>query len=787
MDARSEGDFLEVNHLLQITSDAVALCARDGSIVHANKQLCDLMCAKRLDIVGSDIKDVLYSETFERASDHRFPFTLDGTETRLMLKLPDGSFVPVKARATNVASRRMGIIKKTAPYTYVAISSLEEQYSRDRQMHRVLMELQAANKRLSGTLSVIMSAVRARDLQGLIDTVLNKLSNALDAMGATLYFSETSGFKLRGVSAGLLSSYVPEYVPYGSGIPTHVLRKQSACRIQIDSGTGASHAEASFMDLDTRVTSSLRMQDMPPFKTMIAVPVFFGTQILGIVELGWSRPMAPRTYDVHVLEVVCDYLSIQLVSLVGSVRSQRTSELTASLNRSRDALFSIEGDAQVNGKEAFADMVREICRTLTCHACPVAYDAQQKGYMVDFEGGSRAELPGDPESLFFSSTAPMPRVASIMDDHFAAYSGAPSMDPDDLKIVRLTRVDASSRAGSWLELHGLPNQGVYLDFSKSSNLFDEDGESPSDSALVGRDDASFIYSQRLLLLRDSTQEPIDDLEFDYLLHIAHDFEQICHGETQKNEDRHIAQTLQVGMRSSLGNVPGIASDSLYSSATSSALVGGDFYTLLRLPDDQAVMILGDVSGKGVEAASMSALVKTALTAYAWEGAGPARMARSLNSMLMGFSRVETFATMFIAKIDLRRHRATYCSAGHPPTMLVHPAGTGGGDGADAPARAAEAEFLSCQSGVVGAFEGMAYENGSFTFTPGDILFMYTDGAIEARDSSGKFFGENRLRDFLLDHASAGVSGLCSIVLDELDAFTDSALDDDIALVALQFE
>ena len=143
---------------------------------------------------------------------------------------------------------------------------------------------------------------------------------------------------------------------------------------------------------------------------------------------------------------------------------------------------------------------------------------------------------------------------------------------------------------------------------------------------------------RALLLRDGSQEPIDDLEYDYLVHLAHDFELIYEGESQKREERHIAQTLQIGMRNSLGDVPGIAADSVYLSATNSALVGGDFYTLIRLPDDCAVMILGDVSGKGIEAASMSALVKTALTAYAWEGAGPARMARSLNSMLMGFSR-----------------------------------------------------------------------------------------------------------------------------------------------------
>ena len=133
--------------------------------------------------------------------------------------------------------------------------------------------------------------------------------------------------------------------------------------------------------------------------------------------------------------------------------------------------------------------------------------------------------------------------------------------------------------------------------------------------------------------------------------------------------------------------------------------------------------VGDLSVRALEAATKdrTVIVKTALTAYAWEGAGPARMARSLNSMLMGFSRVETFVTAFIAKIDLKAGRATYCSAGHPPTMVIRSSSTplGGGE-----TRGGEVELLGCQSGVIGAFESMVYETGVFTFAPGDMLFMY---------------------------------------------------------------
>lgn len=177
--------------------------------------------------------------------------------------------------------------------------------------------------------------------------------------------------------------------------------------------------------------------------------------------------------------------------------------------------------------------------------------------------------------------------------------------------------------GGWLRAHGLPCQGLYVDTGIEAGRPRSEGDGKHSNDAIVPASVAKGPTTRALLLRDGSQEPIDDLEYDYLVHLAHDFELIYEGESQKREERHIAQTLQIGMRNSLGDVPGIATDSVYLSATNSALVGGDFYTLVRLPDDCAVMILGDVSGKGIEAASMSALVKTALTAYAWEGAGPA--------------------------------------------------------------------------------------------------------------------------------------------------------------------
>ena len=190
------------------------------------------------------------------------------------------------------------------------------------------------------------------------------------------------------------------------------------------------------------------------------------------------------------------------------------------------------------------------------------------------------------------------------------------------------------------------------------------------------------------------------------------------------------------MRSELQKVEGISAQGIYSSATEAAFVGGDFYDLIRLPDRRACVIMGDVSGKGVEAASVSAAVRTALGAYSWEGLAPARMVELLNDFLLGFARVETFATLFVGIVDLAAGELTYCSAGHPPAVILR-AATG------------ELMWLGVQSGVVGAFHDMRYRDGSVDLSAGDILLLYTDGTTEARARDGALLwrgGPARRRD-----------------------------------------
>ncbi len=750
MERRDNEDRIDISQLAEITSDCLAVCDQDGTIFDVNAQLAELMGVGRHWVIGTDIKDLLFSSRFERAIEHRLPFSTDGSSTRLMLKLADGSFVPVLARATVVEPARHRHI-------LVVLENLEAVYARDREQARLMEELETSNRRLSGTLGVIMSTVGADDLPSLVQTVLDQLAETLDAKGATVYLSEGGGFRLRGMSRGLAGERVPAFVPYGAGVPTLVVRESRPVRLASMPDVADSEEQrrltGTFFDLDAHERRKLRIQYVPPFRTLIAVPIYFGTHILGILEAGWGRPYTPRDTDAQVLEVICEYLSIELVSLITSLRSKRRSELSASLSRVRDFLFSSAADLP-SVMRLIGSEVRDL---LACRAHAVKSDPVTAEEYLDFGDAGRFMLPDDIEEALFSTSSPAVHVGRSDGDSFVYTSEelASAIDggaaSEGAESAQLSRIDDTTMLGEWLAARDLPARGVFVDFGCD--------EGPR---------------QGVLFLREDGQEPIDDMEYDYLAHLVHDYELFRRGLTASREEKRIAQALQRGMESTLADVPGITADSLYSSATRQTLVGGDFFDLIRLPDDRAVMILGDASGKGIEAASTSAFVKTALRAYAWEGMRPARMVDALNGMLADFSRLETFATMFVTRVDLRASRALYCSAGHPPAMLYR-------------ASMREVELLSTRSGIVGAFPDASYENGTFSFERGDILFLYTDGAIEARREDGAFFGEERLRELILRIAPEGIHGLCQRILYELDRFTGGALNDDIAMVALRFD
>ena len=132
---------------------------------------------------------------------------------------------------------------------------------------------------------------------------------------------------------------------------------------------------------------------------------------------------------------------------------------------------------------------------------------------------------------------------------------------------------------------------------------------------------------------------------------------------------HIASALQQSLLDVPEQTQEIDFGHLYRSATLEASVGGDFYDVFKVDDRRVALLMGDVSGHGVEAARIATLVKDVVYAYSQRSSVPGDVVASTNELLVR-KHIPGFVTMFLAVLDLDTGLLTYCSAGHPNALVV---------------------------------------------------------------------------------------------------------------------
>lgn len=233
--------------------------------------------------------------------------------------------------------------------------------------------------------------------------------------------------------------------------------------------------------------------------------------------------------------------------------------------------------------------------------------------------------------------------------------------------------------------------------------------------------------------------------------------------------RNIADTLQSALLAVPENIPGLTYGTLYRSATEAARVGGDFYDTFEIEHGKVGVIIGDVAGKGIEAAALTIVVKNTIKAYTYEDATPALVMTKTNDFITRISPPDNFVTVFFGVVDMQTSTLTYCNAGHPPAIIKRKSGA--------------VELLEEYSPVIGAFAGMHYRDAKATFQEGDILLLYTDGIVEARCSDGEFFGEERLVE-LIKNLPEGAREMPQAIFDTVTGCTGGILSDDVALLSL---
>jgi serine phosphatase RsbU (regulator of sigma subunit) len=234
------------------------------------------------------------------------------------------------------------------------------------------------------------------------------------------------------------------------------------------------------------------------------------------------------------------------------------------------------------------------------------------------------------------------------------------------------------------------------------------------------------------------------------------------------EQRSIAQQLQRALLPEIvPAVEGLEASARYVAGISGIDVGGDWYDLIKVDDRRVMMVVGDVSGRGIRAAITMASLRNSLIAYVADEDGPATAVTKL-SRLVSSKDHDYFATVLCALIDIDAHEMTLVSSGHLPPLLVD------GDGA---------RFVDLTVGApVGAASNVEYEETTIPIAAVATLMAFTDGLVERRGESLDV-GLERLRS----SAAAAPLPLEQLVAKVLDDLASDDAHDDTAILAVRWQ
>lgn len=219
----------------------------------------------------------------------------------------------------------------------------------------------------------------------------------------------------------------------------------------------------------------------------------------------------------------------------------------------------------------------------------------------------------------------------------------------------------------------------------------------------------------------------------------------------------------------LPDFPGLEVAARYVAGSADAQVGGDWYDVISLRDGQAGIVIGDVVGHGLEAAATMARLQNALRAYALEGLRPSLVLERMN----GFAREVVsgaMATVLYGVVEPDEGRLRMATAGHPPVLVIGPAG--------------DAYFAEGPAGSpLGVVPFPTYEESAVSLLPGSTVLLYTDGLIE-RPGASLDGGLEWLQEFAAA-ADPRPERLCDALLGA--CFREVGPRDDVALLAVRLE
>ncbi|CAA9519643.1 MAG: Serine phosphatase RsbU, regulator of sigma subunit [uncultured Rubrobacteraceae bacterium] len=238
----------------------------------------------------------------------------------------------------------------------------------------------------------------------------------------------------------------------------------------------------------------------------------------------------------------------------------------------------------------------------------------------------------------------------------------------------------------------------------------------------------------------------------------------------------IARTLQRSLLPPhLPEIPGVELGAEYLPAGEANEVGGDFYDVINTVEDGWICAIGDVRGKGAEAAAVTALARYTIRAVTMSNDLPSAILSGLNEAMVRQLPEDRFCTAACARLepldDDPGVGVDVSRAGHPPPLVVRADGT--------------VEEISCPGRALGVFPDAELGDTHMRLMPGETMVFYTDGVTEARSPDGSFFGEERLRRFVAVHADEHAADLAAELKSAVLKFQEGYARDDLALLVLR--
>jgi serine phosphatase RsbU (regulator of sigma subunit) len=316
----------------------------------------------------------------------------------------------------------------------------------------------------------------------------------------------------------------------------------------------------------------------------------------------------------------------------------------------------------------------------------------------------------------------------------------------------------------------LRHPGERLDELDKRNKLFSDYETQTVAAIreaLADTDAALVRSTQIQLDRSSYTRAFWVMVFGVLAILFNVYRSRLN--RQLEEERTITEILQRAFRSESVPLPHCEVGSAYLSATNHMAVGGDVFDVYRLSDDRALVLIADVSGKGVDAAVLTAFIKFMIRSIALRHSDPAAILREFNvAFAKAVGNPYLFVSMFVGILDTATFRLEYGNAGHDSAFVRSRDGV---------------RQLSVTGPVLGVMDE-PFTTETIELHPGDTLVLATDGLTEARNRAGKQLLEHGAME-LIEHANPHAQQLADELVAKVRGLGGNGLRDDLAILAIR--